>query len=182
MISDLLKEHTKTLHDLVEEKLLSKKIMDRSFDLNDYRYIITHNYNFLKHFEGEVFSKFSPETAKKLQLNKRRKLDFIEKDISLLEIEISDKKFPILIKMEAEAFGILYVMEGATLGGNIIAKNLSKNSNFSKITFNYFGCYGDQTGFLWKLFKEVLEEKAISSQHEDFIKGAKIAYQFLLDH
>lgn len=181
MIASLLKEQTKKLHDLVEEKLMSKKIMDKSFNLNDYQFIIKHNYNFLKHFESSVFSKFSDETADKLQLNKRRKLIFIEKDISILGLEISNDQLPISILNEAEAFGMLYVMEGATLGGNIIRKNLSKNQNFKGLTFNYFGCYGEQTSFLWKLFKEVLEEKALNSCDEDFIKGAKIAYQSLLD-
>ncbi|SFI53252.1 biliverdin-producing heme oxygenase [Halpernia frigidisoli] len=182
MISILLKEQTRSLHDQVEERLLSKKIMDKSFDLNDYRFVLKHNYNFINHFEEAVFSKISVESAEKLHPEKRRKLPAITKDILLFDISRLFEKSKLSLKNEAEAFGILYVMEGATLGGNMIAKNLLKNIHFDGVNFNYFGLYGDQTGFLWKLFIENLEEKSQFFDDQDFLNGAEMAYQFLLNH
>lgn len=178
MIGSLLKEHTKNLHDLVEEKLMSNKIMDKSFTRSEYQQLLQHNYSFLLHFEEAVFAKISAENAQKLNLDRRRKLPFLQKDLKDFEAQIPEN---IIIKNEAEALGILYVMEGATLGGNVIAKNLAKNPEFAGITFNFFGCYGAETGLLWKNFREVLESAYDGSNAEDFLDGAKRAYQFLLD-
>lgn len=183
MIGLLLKEQTKALHDLVEEKLLSHKIMDKSFTVMEYHQVLKHNYTFLHHFEDAVFSSLSDDTSQKIRLEDRKKLPFIKKDLAELGLTDSEKQ-PLLkieIKTEAEALGMLYVMEGSTLGGNIIAKNLAKNPAFSDIEFHYFGCYGEKTGSLWKNFREVLESKSTEVNSGDFLKGAKKAYQFLLD-
>lgn len=178
MIGLLLKEKTKDLHDLVEDKLQSGKIMDKSFTRSNYQQLLEYNYSFLLHFEDAVFEKISAENAKKLNLEKRRKLPFLLKDLRDLKFQLPERT---VIKTEAEAFGILYVMEGATLGGNVIAKNLAKNPEFADVSFNFFGCYGAETGILWKNFREVLESEYQDSNAEDILSGAKRAYQFLLD-
>lgn len=181
MIGIFLKEQTKTLHDLVEEKLMSQKIMDKNFSIQEYHQLIRHNYSFIQHFENTVFSKISKKNADNLHLEERRKLPFLKKDLAVFgEVQpISESDFE--IKNEAEALGILYVMEGATLGGNVILKSLSKNPQFEGVAIHYFGCYGDQTGIRWKKFKEVIEAEAQNYPAEDFLTGAKKAYQFLLD-
>ncbi|MGZ5285453.1 MAG: biliverdin-producing heme oxygenase, partial [Kaistella sp.] len=93
----------------------------------------------------------------------------------------STVQIPSAIKNEAEAFGILYVMEGSTLGGNMIAKQLSKNPDFQEVTFSYFRCYGDKTGSYWKSFKEVMDRNITPEFHDDCVSGAQKAYGFLLD-
>lgn len=181
MIGNLLKEQTKILHDKVEEKLQSQKIMDKSYTLQDYHQLLKSNYNFLLEFEDAVFANISNETKVKLQSDERRKLPVITKDLAGFENLENSRSKDISIKNEAEALGILYVMEGSTLGGNIIARNLAKNPNFQEVTFNYFGFYGEKTGPFWKNFKDVLEEKSEQYDSEDFLDGAKRAYQFLLN-
>ena len=180
MISQILKEKTKSLHDDLEEQFQSSKIFDKTYTLENYRKLIHFNYLFLLNFEDGVFNAFSPEIAEKLNLEKRRKLSLIEKDLSSLDIEKSELQNHPDIKNEAEAFGFLYVMEGSTLGGNVIAKQLSKNPEFQNISFNYFNCYGDETGFLWKNFKETLDESSSENQYEDVLNGANKAFEFLL--
>lgn len=182
MIGLLLKEQTSDLHDLVEQKLMSDKIMDKSFSVDDYKMVITKNYQFLKHFESIVFKSLSQETAGKLGLQNRAKLKFLESDMQSLGLETKYSAESPTIKSEAEALGILYVMEGATLGGNIIARNLAKNPNFQDIKLNYFGAYGDQTGVLWKQFREVLENHQAEESSADYLQGAKRAYEFLLNN
>jgi hypothetical protein len=54
MIGILLKEQTKALHDQVEEKLKSHKMMDRSFSLPEYHELLRSNYFFLLEFEDAV--------------------------------------------------------------------------------------------------------------------------------
>lgn len=181
MIGNLLKEQTKTLHDQVEIKLQSQKIMDKSYNLQDYHQLLKSNYHFLLEFEEAVFANISAETAEQIHAGDRKKLLVIEKDLAAFQDLQSSSNKNVSIKNEAEALGILYVMEGSTLGGNIIAKNLAKNPSFKDVSYNFFGFYGEKTGFFWKNFKEVLEKKAEKADAQDFLDGANRAYQFLLD-
>ncbi|MGZ5272935.1 MAG: biliverdin-producing heme oxygenase [Kaistella sp.] len=181
MISETLKANTKILHDRVEAKFNSGKIFDGTFDVNDYRNLLQYNYLFLLNFENAVFSVISAQNAEEINLENRRKLALIEKDLDVLSMEKSTVQIPSAIKNEAEAFGILYVMEGSTLGGNMIAKQLSKNPDFQEITFSYFRCYGDKTGSYWKNFKEVMDRNITPEFHDDCVSGAHKAYGFLLD-
>lgn len=181
MISEILKAKTKILHDRVEAHFNSQRIFDGSFSVVDYRNLIRYNYLFLLHFEDAVFSAITPQNAQQLDLEKRRKLASIKKDLEVLNIEESATLTPVEIKNEAEAFGILYVMEGSTLGGNVIAKQLSKHPEFKDLSFSYFRCYGENTGSFWKNFKEILDQRIAEENHQDCISGAEKAYRFLLN-
>ena len=61
----------------------------------------------------------------------------------------------------AQAFGALYVLEGSTLGGKMIAKMLKKNSSFPipERALTFFEGYGSETGTKWKTFLEVLNQQ-----------------------
>ena len=181
MISETLKADTKILHDRVEAKFNSGKIFNGTFELNDYRNLLQYNYLFLLNFENAVFSAISAQNAKEINLENRKKLALIEKDMEDFAIGTSPLQIPVAIKNEAEAFGILYVMEGSTLGGNMIAKQLSKNPDFQEVTFSYFRCYGDRTGSYWKNFKEVMDTQITTEFYGDCISGAQKAYGFLLE-
>ena len=180
MISQTLKEKTKSLHDKLEQQFQSAKIFDKTYTLDNYRKLIHFNYLFLLNFESDVFKALSKETAQNLHLEKRRKLPLIEKDLSSLNIEKSEPENLPEIVNEAEAFGVLYVMEGSTLGGNVIAKQLAKSPEFQNISFHYFNCYGEDTGVLWKNFKESLDENISEHQYDDVLRGAMRAFEFLL--
>ncbi len=179
MISEILKHQTKVLHDRVEQKFNSSKIFEDDYTAEDYRKLLTYNYLFLKTYEQPVFRLLSEKYADRLLLQHRRKLH-------LFDLEKEDVHSPgdlthtIAVDCEAEALGILYVMEGSTLGGNMIAKKLESNPLFTGKTFPYFRCYGERTGSMWKNFKFVLNYAVSEEEHEKVLKGAEKAYHFLL--
>lgn len=181
MISDRLKTETRYLHDLTEDKFNSKKIFDSTFSLEDYRKLLLYNYHLICNFENAVFSSIPEDAAHNIRLENRRKLNLIETDLENLGITIPRPEISVKVNSEAESWGIFYVMEGSTLGGNMIAKQLAKNIAFKDLTFNYFRCYGENTGSYWKSFKEVMDHEIEPEQYEDCIGGANKAYRFLLD-
>jgi len=181
LLSEYLKENSKQFHDSVEAKFESQKIFDKSYTLDDYKKILWLNYLFHLHFEDKVYQTVSEETAKSLQLESRRKLKLLEKDLENLAMEKAHANQDISVKSEAEALGVMYVMEGSTLGGNVIMKQLSRNPEFENMTFSYFGCYADKTGELWKNFKETLDSQFSENQYDEVLAGTNKAYQYMMN-
>ena len=54
------------------------------------------------------------------------------------------------IKNQGDLVGMLYVIEGSTLGGQLISKHLTKNLGITPETGGrFFGGYGENTSVLW---------------------------------
>ncbi|MBV8328732.1 biliverdin-producing heme oxygenase [Chryseobacterium sp.] len=181
MVSEYLKQNTADYHDAAEKLFNSEKIFNKTFTLEDYKKIIHTNYLMLLHSEDQIFSSLSDKYSQKLQLNERKKLYLIEKDLKSLSLDNQEITNPLELNNEHEAFGAMYVIEGSTLGGNVIAKQLSKTEGFDEVTFNFFGCYQENTGPMWKSFKEVLDTEIKEENYDEVLSGAKKLYSFLLN-
>lgn len=77
---------------------------------------------------------------------------------------------------------MMCVMEGSSLGGNMIRKQLQRQPDFADYPFHFFGAYAENTGKMWKDFKDFIDSGIFSDQEEDVISGARKAYQFLLEN
>ncbi|RNA61778.1 heme oxygenase [Chryseobacterium nematophagum] len=181
MLSEYLKRNTAEYHDAAEKLFNSEKIFNRTFTLEDYKKIIVTNYVMLLNSEDKIFNHLSSIYEGKLQLIERKKLFLIEMDLESLSVKQIIPSYDIEFDNENEALGALYVIEGSTLGGNVIAKQLSKTEGFENITFNFFGCYQENTGSMWKTFKEVLDTNVKEENYNEVLSGAKKLYTFLLN-
>ncbi|WP_370895608.1 biliverdin-producing heme oxygenase [Chryseobacterium gossypii] len=181
MVSEYLKQNTAEYHDAAEKLFNSEKIFNKTFSLEDYKKIIRANYLMLLHSEDQIFSSLSGKFAEKLRLDQRKKLPLIKKDLESLALESQEASHHLEFSNEHEALGAMYVIEGSTLGGNVIVKQLSKTEGFSHITFNFFGCYQENTGLMWKNFKEVLDTEVKKENYDEVLSGAKKLYTFLLN-
>ncbi|MFL9833862.1 biliverdin-producing heme oxygenase [Chryseobacterium terrae] len=181
MVSEYLKKNTAAYHDAAEKLFNSEKIFNKTFSLEDYKKIINTNYLMLLHSENKIFSSLSENFSEKLQLDERVKLPLIEKDLESLALKNQTVSHDFDLENEHEALGAMYVIEGSTLGGNVIAKQLSKTEGFDDITFNFFGCYQENTGPMWKNFKEILDNEVAEENYSKVLTGAKKLYTFLLN-
>lgn len=181
MVSEYLKQNTAEYHDAAEKLFNSEKIFNKTFTLDDYKKIINTNYLMLLHSEDKIFGSLSDKYSEKLQLINRVKLPLIEKDLESLSLENQTVSHDLHFDNEHEALGAMYVIEGSTLGGNVIAKQLSKTEGFDQVTFNFFGCYQENTGPMWKNFKEVLDTEVTEENYNEVLSGAKKLYTFLLN-
>ncbi|WP_415328531.1 biliverdin-producing heme oxygenase [Chryseobacterium sp. MMS23-Vi53] len=181
MVSEYLKQNTAEYHDAAEKLFNSEKIFNKTFTLEDYKKIIGTNYLMLLHSEDKIFNQLSDKFSEKLQLGDRKKLPLIERDLASLALESQSISHELDFTNENEALGAMYVIEGSTLGGNVIAKQLSKTEGFDDVTFNFFGCYHENTGPMWKNFKEVLDTEVAEENYAEVLSGAKKLYMFLLN-
>ncbi len=65
-----------------------------------------------------------------------------------------------LCETRAAALGSLYVMEGSTLGGQVIARALTGEAWVPAGGLGYFTPYGDRTGRMWRALKTHLQAVA----------------------
>jgi len=84
---------------------------------------------------------------------------------------------------EAEGLGCLYVVEGSTLGGQVITRQLLKSLGLTAENgVAFFNGYGAETGLRWKAFGAWLEEGAAQLDHDDaIIAGANETFRTLGD-
>jgi len=87
-----------------------------------------------------------------------RKVEWIRADLATLggtRTRVCDASSPI-VRTLADALGCMYVMEGATLGGAIITRNVRTVLQLDTSTA-FFASYGDAVGARWKQFCSALE-------------------------
>jgi heme oxygenase (biliverdin-IX-beta and delta-forming) len=82
------------------------------------------------------------------------------------------------IHTRAEALGALYVLEGSSLGGRVILKEL-KRRGASLAGLGFLDPYGADTGKRWRSFLIILERELTScEQKADAVKGALNTFAF----
>ncbi|GHG67305.1 biliverdin-producing heme oxygenase [Comamonas sp. JC664] len=78
-----------------------------------------------------------------------------------------------------EALGCLYVLEGSSLGGQLILRHLRRQfeGEVRPLTFSFFNAYGDAVGPRWRAFGEAVNQASEVAADESFdarvVKGAQ---------
>ncbi len=174
MILGKLKEATRAQHEGVENTV---DVMSQLFSKDDYKTLITKFYRF--------YSAIEPELAKLdwsqvgYNFEERLKTAKLEKDLENLDAKGENTISPFAeipeVDSFAKAFGSLYVMEGATLGGQIIKRHLREHLDLTPENGGlFFNGYGEKTGEMWKKFGAVITEYAEKhNEDEIIIKSAK---------
>lgn len=79
----------------------------------------------------------------------------------------------------ARAFGSLYVIEGSTLGGQIIERWIRSSAWMPEGGLEYFSSYGPYVGWMWKEFQRELSAKVPVSSQDQVIDGAASTFDNL---
>lgn len=170
-----LRKQTGESHEKLEENDLSRKLLSPEVDMSDYQLYIAKMYGAVRACETQVYPLVSflfPD------LSARYKADLIQND--LLKTGVSDVKIENLPVCNfapcsvAEALGMMYVLEGSTLGGKIIYKHIHQTLGLDADSgASFFFGYGDRTGPFWKSFITTFANFAIEEQCEnEIIAGA----------
>ena len=178
MLSEELKEATKSNHQALEKKLIAKIKAIRN--KQDYGELLVIFYEFFGGLECILEERL--ELSNLPDYLNRRKTSALADDLKHLGISLplfaTGDALP-QINNHSEALGVLYVIEGSTLGGPIINKMVSSQLNDVNISEqSFFNAYGGKTEAMWQIFKFSLnttfksEEKSaiIWSANNTFIK------------
>lgn len=119
-----------------------------------------------------------------LRSAERWKLPLLEKDLCALGHDAASltqlPRATTLPQLEGvpEALGCFYVMEGATLGGQLILRHLQRHfAGIPAGDFAFFRAYGEDVGPMWRAFGQAVTRASAEAASEDFdarvIQGAK---------
>lgn len=99
-----------------------------------------------------------------IRFEERRKLAWIESDLTLLRVggRISPNLECCLdlprLDCVAAGLGALYVIEGSTLGGQVVMRRLQRILGISPLAGGrFFASYGDNIGTMWRRYIDSLE-------------------------
>ncbi|UKT65479.1 biliverdin-producing heme oxygenase [Pedobacter mucosus] len=179
MIAELLKAATADNHKELESLMFVNEIMNNSLSVDEYKKLLIVNYVIHEKLEDKLISMLDNETANRLEITSRLKLPALEKDLKFWNIDrdaLKNLNVDLYLPNNniAEVLGALYVLEGSTLGGNVIKKHILANPNFKNSTegLNYYGVYGSELGTKWKNFVLLMNEVVIEADYERCIKCA----------
>ena len=172
---DRLRVETRPAHERIE---LALDIGARISSQGAYRALLSRFYGFHRAFEPQA----ERIIADPAFFVPRRKTPLLVRDLkalglSSLEIERLPDCPLMPIEERAAAFGALYVVEGSTLGGNVISKLVRKTLGLCPATgCAYFGSYGGEIGAQWTMFTARL--LAVSSPETDDLVVASASRTF----
>jgi len=112
--------------------------------------------------------------ANGIDATERTKLKWLERDLTALGAFDRVKQFPALsdtpvLDTPAKAFGAMYVMEGATLGGQVITRHLTPETGGA-----FFNSYGERVGPMWKAFVAAITSLAEKNGNDgEIVQAAK---------
>jgi heme oxygenase (biliverdin-IX-beta and delta-forming) len=157
-----LKTQTWPIHQELEKISLLKKLISKEIELPEYKKLLCIFYGFIYPYENKI-----KMTNSDLLIN-REKSPLLRADLATFEQlnleELSFCQVTTCLNREAEIYGYLYVMEGATLGGQVINKALKANSKLSsQISTHYFNAYDHETRRNWRDFSLDLCKKNVTN-------------------
>jgi heme oxygenase (biliverdin-IX-beta and delta-forming) len=93
-------------------------------------------------------------------LARRSRLAFVRHDLQVLGIDRLEPA-PALAALpsSAAAWGSIYVVEGSTLGGQVITRTLARHGLLPHNGAAYFHGWGEHTGGLWRETRTLLERE-----------------------
>lgn len=181
---DRLRKNTAVSHTQLEELPVSKSIMKPDVSSAEYITYLSLMHDVVKDAETNIFPALSAIVT---DMEERNKTMLIENDLKGLGH--SKTAYTTLfedVKNSSNAFklGIFYVIEGSSLGGRVILKNISAVLGYDEAnSASYFSGYGNQTGSHWKSFLATLVQyEDENNTGDEIIAGADFAFKTIAKH
>jgi heme oxygenase len=171
MLSEQLKENTKTNHQLLEVKLVT--CIKATKTIADYIKLLQLFHSYFGGLEQLINQHF--DTIHLPDYALRRKTIALANDLTQmhapLQVLAAGDELP-RISGHFQALGALYVIEGSTLGGSIISKMMVKALPGDDLGLSFFNSYGEDTIRMWQVFKQSLDNEFNKTDQDEVIRSA----------
>jgi len=168
-----LKAATQHEHDALDAAL---DLMNPELEAAAYRRHLESFFGFYAPFETELAALNWTEHG--IDLNARCKTALLRADLISLGVDDPDV-LPLCHTLPSlpgvtTAFGSLYVLEGASLGGQIISRHVEKRFGYTATHgASFFNGYGARTGEMWMTFRRAVDACGTEAEPRDeMIAGA----------
>ncbi|KFE71388.1 bacteriophytochrome heme oxygenase BphO [Hyalangium minutum] len=149
-------------------------MMDPGLTLEHYRHHLEALYGFYGPLEARLARQLSG-LVPELRASERWKLPLLARDLRSLGHDAASLAslpqatwLPPLTGLP-EALGGFYVLEGATLGGQLILRHLRRHfEGIPAGEFAFFRAYDEDVGPMWKAFGEAVTRASEAAASEDF--------------
>ena len=171
LLTEQLKENLADVHQSTEKKMIValKKIETKE----DYIQMLNWLYGFNAPIEALIRQQLTEENFPGITRRSRTEYilwDIRESGVAAPEPETCEQ-LPVIDSFHS-ALGALYVLEGSTLGGRIIAGMISRSLESIK-SLSYFNGYGAETGNMWNAFKDFLNQPFTAEQKQEIVTAAE---------
>jgi heme oxygenase len=167
VILDQLKASTAAVHASLERRLL----LAQAPSVATYWSYLVAMYGFVAPLEA-AFRGLPAPLQLELELPRREKADLLAKDLEALAPRVgsSSSRAPWCDALPAhgsvaEALGVLYVLEGSTLGARWLLRHVAALGVEDGSA--YLRSYGDAVGSMWQKMRTVLASHSERHPHED---------------
>lgn len=177
MLSDDLKQTTQEAHQQLETKM---DLLSRLHSVESYKKLLMKFYQYYVPLEAQLV-RFPDD----LPLEGRLKSTLLKYD--LLALGFTDQEIQTLpaattlppVTSLSDAIGAFYVLEGSTMGGQVISKQLREKLSITPETGgSFFYAYGPQTMPMWLEFRTFLnsDETASKTERPKILESAKATF------
>jgi heme oxygenase (biliverdin-IX-beta and delta-forming) len=172
---DSLRTATRAAHDSLERALsLVEPVATRS----RFEHVLSRFYGFHLAWEPAADALLDRPGF----LAPRRRTALLLSDLSALGVIAAESRPELAFLTNADrAWGSLYVMEGSTLGGQVISRALVGVDWTPPGGLRYFNPYGRLSGSMWRQLRSALDERAGWACEDEVVIGAVSTFQSLHD-
>ena len=182
-----LRSATADLHQAVERLPVMTRLTAAAADLADYRRYLGAMALVYGGLEPGLFAALTAGLSRQgvVALGVRPKYPALCADLEVNGLSVP-AKVPVVVVTPADgtpgslgtALGGLYVLEGATLGGRLIVRQLRRQFGGQLIGASFLDFHGDQAAASWKGFSRALEGLAMAQfvMSEQSIAGARAVF------
>ncbi|RZK21143.1 MAG: hypothetical protein EOO56_11715 [Hymenobacter sp.] len=172
-ILQALRLETRPAHDQLEQNTFNQQLTAGTITEKATVHFLTKMYGFLVPYEARLRAQpLGPEWEK----DTRQRAHLILQDLAQLASQLASCPDMPPLESWPQLLGAMYVVEGSTLGGQVIARELAKKNIPLRL---YFSGYGERTGPLWKAFCQLLTQEATPENETEIVQSARLTFQQL---
>ncbi|GGG31740.1 biliverdin-producing heme oxygenase [Hymenobacter glacieicola] len=169
-----LRHETRAVHEALEQLPFNQALGNGTITEALTRQFLARLYGFVAPFEAQLQSK-EELLGPAWELPRRYRAQLLRQDLPDTGTLPLVPELPPLAT-RAQLLGAMYVLEGSTLGGQVIARQLAKAGIPARA---YFSGHAEQTGPLWKTFVGLLTQAATPDNADDIVASASLTFQRL---